>query len=26
LVILTPAVSVIANTVAYVIGLKDVPW
>jgi CDP-2,3-bis-(O-geranylgeranyl)-sn-glycerol synthase len=26
LIILTPAVSVIANTVAYVIGLKDVPW
>ncbi len=26
LIILTPAISVIANTVAYVIGLKDVPW
>ncbi|MFW9969145.1 MAG: CDP-2,3-bis-(O-geranylgeranyl)-sn-glycerol synthase [Candidatus Odinarchaeota archaeon] len=26
LIILTPAVSIIANTVAYVIGLKDVPW
>lgn len=26
LIILTPAVSVIANTVAYAIGLKDVPW
>lgn len=26
LIILTPAVSVIANTVAYFIGLKDVPW
>ncbi len=26
LIILTPAVSVIANTVAYIIGLKDVPW
>ncbi|MFO8019404.1 MAG: CDP-archaeol synthase [Promethearchaeia archaeon] len=26
LVILTPAVSVIANTAAYLIGLKDVPW
>ncbi len=26
LLILTPAVSIIANTVAYVIGLKDVPW
>jgi CDP-2,3-bis-(O-geranylgeranyl)-sn-glycerol synthase len=26
LIILTPAVSLIANTVAYAIGLKDVPW
>jgi CDP-2,3-bis-(O-geranylgeranyl)-sn-glycerol synthase len=26
LLILTPSVSIIANTVAYVIGLKDVPW
>lgn len=26
LIILTPAVSIIANTVAYAIGLKDVPW
>ncbi|MFX1364644.1 MAG: CDP-2,3-bis-(O-geranylgeranyl)-sn-glycerol synthase [Promethearchaeota archaeon] len=26
LIILTPAVSVIANTLAYIIGLKDVPW
>ena len=26
LLILTPSVSVIANTVAYVIGLKEVPW
>lgn len=26
LIILTPSVSVIANTVAYFIGLKDVPW
>jgi CDP-2,3-bis-(O-geranylgeranyl)-sn-glycerol synthase len=26
LIILTPAVSIIANTVAFVIGLKDVPW
>ncbi len=26
LFILTPAVSIIANTVAYLIGLKDVPW
>ncbi len=26
LIILTPAVSIIANTVAYLIGLKDVPW
>ncbi|MFX1568709.1 MAG: CDP-2,3-bis-(O-geranylgeranyl)-sn-glycerol synthase [Promethearchaeota archaeon] len=26
LIILTPAVSIIANTVAYVLGLKDVPW
>lgn len=26
LIILTPAVSVIANTIAYLIGLKDVPW
>lgn len=26
LIILTPAVSIIANTVAYVVGLKDVPW
>jgi CDP-2,3-bis-(O-geranylgeranyl)-sn-glycerol synthase len=26
LLILTPSVSVIANTVAYVTGLKDVPW
>ncbi len=26
LIILTPAVSIIANTVAYIIGLKDVPW
>ncbi|MFX0057290.1 MAG: CDP-archaeol synthase [Candidatus Hodarchaeota archaeon] len=26
LLILTPAVSVIANTVAYVVGLKEVPW
>ena len=26
LLILTPAVSIIANTVAYIIGLKDVPW
>jgi len=26
LIILTPAVSIIANTVAYLIGLKSVPW
>ena len=26
LLIITPAVDIIANTVAYVIGLKDVPW
>ena len=26
LLILTPSVSIIANTVAYFIGLKDVPW
>lgn len=26
LIILTPAVSIIANTVAYVVGLKNVPW
>lgn len=26
LLILTPAVSVIANTVAYFVGLKEVPW
>ena len=26
LLILTPAVSIIANTVAYLIGAKDVPW
>ncbi|MFX1315629.1 MAG: CDP-2,3-bis-(O-geranylgeranyl)-sn-glycerol synthase [Promethearchaeota archaeon] len=26
LIIITPAVSIIANAVAYVIGLKDVPW
>lgn len=26
LLILTPSVSVIANSVAYIIGLKDVPW
>lgn len=26
LMILTPSVSIIANTVAYIIGLKDVPW
>ncbi|TFF99073.1 MAG: CDP-2,3-bis-(O-geranylgeranyl)-sn-glycerol synthase [Promethearchaeota archaeon] len=26
LMILTPAVSIIANTVAYIIGMKDVPW
>ena len=26
LIIITPAVDIIANTVAYVIGLKDVPW
>lgn len=26
LMILTPAVSIIANTVAYVIDMKDVPW
>jgi CDP-2,3-bis-(O-geranylgeranyl)-sn-glycerol synthase len=26
LMILTPAVSIIANTVAYIIGVKDVPW
>jgi len=26
LIILTPAVSIIANTVAYLIGLKEVPW
>ncbi len=26
LIILTPSVSVIANTVAYLLGLKDVPW
>ena len=26
LIILTPSVSVIANTVAYLIGIKDVPW
>jgi len=26
LLILTPSVSIIANTIAYLIGLKDVPW
>jgi len=26
LLILTPSVSVIANTVAFILGLKDVPW
>lgn len=26
IIILTPAVSIIANTVAYVLNLKDVPW
>ncbi|MFX1302790.1 MAG: CDP-2,3-bis-(O-geranylgeranyl)-sn-glycerol synthase [Promethearchaeota archaeon] len=26
LIILTPAVSIIANTVAYAVGLKNVPW
>ena len=26
LMILTPSVSIIANTIAYVIGVKDVPW
>ncbi|MFX1311216.1 MAG: CDP-2,3-bis-(O-geranylgeranyl)-sn-glycerol synthase [Promethearchaeota archaeon] len=26
LIILTPSVSIIANTIAYMIGLKDVPW
>lgn len=26
LIILTPAVSIIANIIAYLIGLKDVPW
>jgi CDP-2,3-bis-(O-geranylgeranyl)-sn-glycerol synthase len=26
LMILTPSVSIIANTIAYMIGLKDVPW
>ncbi len=26
LLILTPAVSIIANTIAYLIGVKDVPW
>ena len=26
LLILTPAVSIIANVIAYLIGLKDVPW
>ncbi len=26
LMILTPAVSIIANTVAYIIGVKEVPW
>ncbi|MFX0031187.1 MAG: CDP-archaeol synthase [Promethearchaeota archaeon] len=26
LLILTPSVSIIANTVAYITGLKDVPW
>ncbi|TXT66779.1 MAG: conserved membrane protein of unknown function [Promethearchaeota archaeon] len=26
LIILTPAVSIIANTIAYILGLKDVPW
>jgi CDP-2,3-bis-(O-geranylgeranyl)-sn-glycerol synthase len=26
LLILTPSVSVIANTIAYILGLKDVPW
>ena len=26
LIILTPSVSIIANTVAYFIGLKEVPW
>lgn len=26
LLILTPSVSIIANTVAYIVGLKDVPW
>ncbi|MFW9952398.1 MAG: CDP-archaeol synthase [Candidatus Thorarchaeota archaeon] len=26
ILILTPSVSVISNTIAYLIGLKDVPW
>ena len=26
LIIITPAVSIIANTIAYIIGLKEVPW
>ena len=26
LLILTPSVSIIANTIAYILGLKDVPW
>lgn len=26
LLILTPTVSIVANTIAYLIGLKDVPW
>ncbi|MFW9897765.1 MAG: CDP-2,3-bis-(O-geranylgeranyl)-sn-glycerol synthase [Candidatus Thorarchaeota archaeon] len=26
LLILTPSVSIIANTIAYIIGLKEVPW
>jgi len=26
LMILTPSVSIIANTIAYIIGVKDVPW
>ncbi|MFX0188233.1 MAG: CDP-2,3-bis-(O-geranylgeranyl)-sn-glycerol synthase [Candidatus Hodarchaeota archaeon] len=26
LIILTPSVSIIANTIAYIIGLKEVPW
>lgn len=26
IIILTPSVSIIANTIAYIIGIKDVPW